>query len=165
MEPEAAILEWIKPASLAAGQDGKLWVKDIDGMAYFHREDTNLDYDDKIFNLELYDSIKVDDQFYLNNPGVYLIIDNTAKEGERAMEPMRLELKYSSDDASIEVWVLQPYANQSVRIQKLDEIKWREYPGRISRSPSKWDIYYLMEYLGNARFRPLNWTQFPDSLL
>jgi hypothetical protein len=167
MDPEAAILEWIGPASRKAGADGDLWIEP--GGAVFDRREANPDYDDKIFNPQLYGKIKVDDQFYFNNPGVYLIIDNTVKAPSGSKDLMRLEIQYERADNSTGVWVLQPYtgAHEVVKITKLDENEWAnsDDTGSIKRSPSNWDINYLTEYLGNARFRPLNWTQFPDTLL
>jgi len=49
MDPEAAILEWIKPASIKAGGGGDLWQSGMAPGTWFIRPDTNMDFDDKIF--------------------------------------------------------------------------------------------------------------------
>ena len=173
MEPEEAILEWIKPASIKAGGDGDLWQSGMSPETWFIRPDTNQDFDDKIFQPESYDFIKVDDQYYFNNSGVYLIVDNTVKKPYGSKELMRLEIHDYPEGTEL-VWVMQPHINpypetgivtDQVQLSKLDENKWRDFAKEIERNPSHWDIYYLIEYLGNPRFRPLNWTQFPDILL
>lgn len=173
MDPEAAILEWIKPASIKAGGDGDLWQSGMSPETWFIRSDANKDYDDKIFNPDFYEKIKVDEQYYFNNSGVYLIVDNTIIKPMGTKDMMRLELQY---DEFLGVWVLQPFINpdfgdggkgDQVKIEKLNERAWNEsdYAKSIRRSPSHWDIYYLLEYIGNPSFRPLNWTQFPETLL
>ena len=169
MEPEAAILEWIKPASIKAGGGGDLWQSGMAPETWFIRPDTNKDFDDKIFQPESYDFIKVDDQYYFNNSGVYLIVDNTVKKPSGTQELMRLEIHNLSG-----YWIIQPYINpfpetgiiaDQVQLTQLrEDYEWKDFAKALERNPSHWDIYYLIEYLGN-RFRPLNWTHFPDSLL
>ena len=172
MDAQAAILEWIKPASIKAGADGQLWQSGMAPETWFIRPDTNQVFDDKIFQPESYDFIKVDDQFYFNNPGVYLIVDNTVKKPTGPKELMRLEI-HDYPESTGYVWVMQPHINpfpetgivaDQVQLWKLDGTGWKDFAYPIERNPTHWDIYFLMEYLGGT-FKPLNWTSFPTSLL
>ncbi len=171
MDAEAAILEWIKPASYKAGADGGLWQSGMAPETWFIRPDTNQVFDDKIFRPESYDFIKVDDQFYFNNDGVFLVVDNTVKEPFGSKELMRLEIQ--QEDSNDLFWILQPHINPfpqtgiiaaPVQIKKMPHTEWKNYSDSIRRNPSHWDIYFLMEYLGST-FKPLNWTSFPTTLI
>ena len=173
MDPEAAILEWIRPAGIKAGyghKSGILWQDRDSNQTWFPRRDTNQLFDDKIFKPESYDFIKVDDQFYFNNDGVFLIVDNTVKEPSSHQELMRLEIH--DEDSNDLFWSFQPHINpfpesgdgDQVRLRKMTHTEWKNYSDNIRRNPSHWDIYFLMDYLGST-FKPLNWTSFPTTLI
>ena len=170
MDPQNAILKWIQPAGIKAGYGHKsaiLWQDTESGMktdTWFLREDANPVFDDKIFQPENYDYLKVDDQFYFNNPGVYLIIDNSVKESFGPEELMRLEIHdYLGLDS---YWIIHPHSGPrpKVLLTRMTYSEWKEHSQPIQRNASHWDIYLLMEYLGGT-FKPLNWTSFPTTLI
>ena len=173
MDAFQAIMKWIEPASIKAGGDGELWQNGMAPETWFLRSDANPVFDDKIFKPESYEFINVDDQHYFNNPGVYLIVDNTVKKPYGPKELMRLEIHDYPEGTGV-VWVMQPHINpfpetgiiaDQVQLWKLDGTSGRnDFASQIERNPSHWDIYRLMEYMGES-FRPLNWTSFPMTLI